>query len=787
MAYTLVIVESPAKCKKIEQFLGGGYKCIASFGHIRELTGLKSINIDNNFEPIFTEIEGKKKQINEIKKYIRDAREVILAADDDREGEAIAWHICDTFNLSTETTKRMIFHEVTETAIKRAISDISTLNMDIVHAQHARQILDLIVGYTLSPILWNKISQKTKNGLSAGRCQTPALRLVYENQKDIDASPGKKVYNTIGYFTSKNIGFTLNYHHEDDTIMCEFLEETVNFEHIYSCGKIRDVNKQQPKPFTTSGLQQSASTELRLSPKDTMTSCQLLYEAGYITYMRTDSMTYSKEFILTARDYIIKHYGEQYININIDLLSERQVNNEIKTKKSTKKKDEKVVQEAHEAIRPTNIGCTELGELGNREVRLYNLIRRNTIESCLAPATYKAVTACITAPIVNDDGSEYRYSTEQVVFPGWKIVAGYEVENPDYIFLQTIKNNTKINYKKITSKVSMKDLKNHYTEAKLVQLLEKNGIGRPSTFSSLIDKIQERGYVKKMDVKGKNITCVDFELDDAELSEIETSREFGNEKNKLIIQPIGILVLEFLLKHFNKLFEYEYTKNMEDSLDSIAKGSKIWHHLCKECFDEINKLSVDLIDNKIKESIKIDEYHSYTIGKYGPVIKCVNGNKTTFKNVRNDIDLDKLRKGEINLDNIIATKSQSGKNMGKYKNLDVILKSGQYGFYVECGEVRKSLNFKDKKSEGIKLDDITLDDIIPYLEIESSYSRIINKNLSIRNGKFGDYIFYKTPKMKSPKFLKLTEFIKEYGKDSYKTCELELICHWIRSMYKITI
>ena len=776
MSYSLVIVESPAKCQKIEKFLGPGYKCIASFGHIRELDGLKSININNNFHPTFTDIDSKKRQISEIRKKIRESNEVILAADDDREGEAIAWHICQTFNLPVNTTKRIIFHEITETAIKKAVSEATVLNMNLVYAQQARQILDLLVGYKLSPILWNKISQKTASGLSAGRCQSPALRLVYENQKDIDCSPGRKVYNTTGYFTKKNLPFILNYNHDNEDKMAEFLENSADFEHIYNCGKVRNTTKQPPKPFTTSGLQQMASNELRISPKDTMKSCQLLYEGGYITYMRTDSMTYSKEFIKKASDYINKNHGKDYIRSDIESLSERKEEKSSKKKKS-KKEEDKNAQEAHEAIRPTNIECTDLGDMGNREVRLYNLIRRNTLESCMAPATYKAITATITAP----DKYEYRYSTEQVVFPGWKIVAGYEEINAEYTYLQTLKQNTKINYNKITSKVSMKDLKSHYTEAKLVQLLEQHGIGRPSTFSSLIDKIQERNYVKKTNIKGKKIVCTDFELENEELSEIETTREFGNENNKLVIQPIGILVIEFLLKYFNKLFEYNYTKEMEDTLDIIAKGNKIWYELCKECLDEINILSEGLIDTREKEVIKIDSKHTYMIGKFGPVIKCSNGDdKVSFKPVKEDLDLDKLKRGEYALDDIIKKNNTSiGKNLGKYKNNDIILKKGRFGIYIEYNNENKSVNITDKE-----YDDITLEDIIKILEKPSSLIRNINKDLSIRKGQYGDYIFYKTEKMKKPKFLKLQGIIEELSSD-YKTCDSLELERCIKEKYKL--
>ena len=551
MTYTVVIVESPAKCGKIEKFLGPGYKCVASFGHIQQLNGLGSINIDNNFEPTFTECDSKKQQISKMRKLIVGADDVMLAADDDREGEAIAWHICQVFKLPVATTKRIIFHEVTESALKRAVSEAITVNMDVVHAQQARQVLDLLVGYKISPVLWQKISQKTKSGLSAGRCQTPALRLIYDNKRDIDASPGRKVYNTTGYFTSKNLPFTLNHNHDNEENMGEFLESTVNHDHVYKCGPVRSTTKQPPSPYTTSGLQQASSNELRISPKETMKACQKLYEGGYITYMRTDSMTYSIEFIKKASEHIKKSYGEEYPHAEIERLAERGEKKKKKSKKTKKKKEEEpAAQEAHEAIRPTNILCEEVSpDMTPKEAKMYKLIRRNTLESCMAAATYSAVTGIISAP----DDYEYRYSTEQVVFPGWKAVAGYEKVNEEFAYLQTLRKNAVIEYKKMISKVSMKDLKTHYTEAKLVQLLEQNGIGRPSTFSSLVDKIQERNYVKKDNVKGKTLKCVDFELVEEELSEIENNREFGNERNKLVITPLGVSGSRVLDKTFRQI------------------------------------------------------------------------------------------------------------------------------------------------------------------------------------------------------------------------------------------
>jgi len=803
--YSLVIVESPAKCVKIESFLGSGYKCIASFGHIRELDNSFINNvkkIDSTFKPDFTMMESKKQQIVKLRKMIADANEVFLASDDDREGEAIAWHICDTFKLPVKDTKRIVFHEITESAIKRAIIEPRRINMNIVYAQQARQVLDMIVGYKLSPILWKNISQHKKTGLSAGRCQTPALRIVYDNQREIDTCPSKKVYTTTGYFTSKNLDFTLNHQYESEEEMSAFLEESLNHEHIYNCEKVRNVTKKAPLPFTTSGLQQMASSELRISPKDTMSACQKLYEGGYITYMRTDSITYSEEFLEKAEKYITKKYGDKYYkSLNNTESKDEDIQSECREKekekpktKATKDKKKKDVEEeadsAHEAIRPTDIELVEVDkEIGNKEVRIYHLIRKNTLESCMEAAIYKGVSACISAPKNGDDGTSlYRYSTEQVVFPGWKAVDGYEKESPSFTYLQTLKSGSVLPYKKITSKVGLKNSKSHYTEANLVQLLEKHGIGRPSTFASLVDKIQEREYVLKEDVKGKMVECIDFTLEGEDLLENKTKREMGNEKGKMVIQPTGTIVLEFLINNFDKLFNYDYTKQMEDDLDLIAKGDKDWYDLCNECLREITELSSELNKEKKDDAtIKIDEHHTYMIGRYGPVVKCISSDdkKTvTFKPVKPDLDIGKLKRGEYTLDEILSTETKTDiKELGKYNDNPIYLKSGKFGFYIEWKDIKKSI-------EPEVAEEMTLDDAIKILSKNESTNltivRKIDDYTSIRTGKYGDYIFHKKKTMKTPKFYKMDDFVKDNGEDmSYRTCDISILSKWVYTKYKL--
>lgn len=769
---TLVIVESPAKCAKIEGFLGPAYRCMATFGHIRELRDLKDVDVANDFKPSFSPVASKSQQLAKLKRAIRECGEVLLATDDDREGEGIAWHVCAHFGLPL-STKRIIFHEITKSAILQAVQNPGALNMNLVGAQQSRQVLDLIVGFKLSPVLWSHITQKSARGLSAGRCQTPALRIIYENDQDIAAAPGKSVYNTTGHFTDRSIPFALQKHHDSAEAVEEFLVESANFEHIFTCSSPKQVTRSPPSPYTTSGVQQAASNEMRISPKDTMKILQTLYEGGYITYMRTDSTTYSEEFIVTAKSHIGAKWGDKYVHKDVDRLSLRSESKPKGGKKSKKGGKDEHAQEAHEAIRPTNIGTITVKEsMHGREKRMYEMIWRNTVESCMSPAVFTSVTAKLTAP----EGTEYRCTEEEAVFLGWKVVRGLPKAEgiPLYNYLLSLKRGGEIPYLKIASKVTLKDLKTHYTEAKLVQLLEQRGIGRPSTFSSLVDKIQEREYVKKGDIKGKKVRCVDFVLEGEELEETTTEREFGNEKDKLILQPLGKLVLEFLLEHFRGFFEYEYTKGMEDALDGIAKGQRPGHDLCRGCYDEIETLVKPLRGNG-KVSIPIDQDHTYIVGKYGPVIKCSVGGKTTFKPVRKDIDLERLRSGGYTLAEVEQQAVIAGNVLGRHEGRDVVLKKGKYGLYVTWGGKNRSLS-----SIGIEEADITLDDVSKHLAANTTVLRQLTDGLSLRKGKYGDYVYYQTSDMKRPQFLKL----KGFGGNA-RSCDTGDLVAWVADTYGV--
>lgn len=814
MSYILIIVESPAKCQKIEKFLGPGYKVMGSYGHITHLSNLKQIEFDNNFKPNFEIIQSKQAHIIKLRKTIKQATETILATDDDREGEAIAWHIAQVFKLDIATTKRIIFHEITEKAIKNALQHPGIINMDLVNAQQGRQILDLIVGFKITPLLWKHIVANTKNSLSAGRCQTPALRLIYENHCEIKDSPGKLSFNTTGYFTSQNIQFALNHNHSKYPDIEKFLELSKTHTHILSLNKERETKKNPPQPFTTSALQQSANNLMHISPKDTMSLAQKLYEGGYITYMRTDSKIYSEEFIESGKTYISEKYSPEYINPEIlaiaQSLNELVLSNDVlkdeskdekkkKAKDGSKKKKEPkdmkkdvadLAQEAHEAIRPTNILVMSIPDEEDvftaRHRKLYRLIWNNTVESMMAPAVYNQLKVNITAP----ENLNYQYTSEKIIFAGWKIIQGAE-DDKYYEFLKNMKE-AAYNPKKVICKQTLKDLKSHYTEAKLVQLLEQRGIGRPSTFSSLIEKIQEREYVKRQNVEGRKLPVIDYVLESATIVKESSEKEFGNEKNKLVITQIGIFVIEFLIKYFNPLFEYDYTKNMEDTLDIIAKGTKPYHELCDECNKFIDELSTSnnlgartegsRTDREIKLNIKIDEKHTYLIGKNGPTIKYNKEDGTVgFYSVKPDIDIDKLQAGEYKLEELIELKEDNNKLLGKHKEQDVYLKFGKFGYYLEWGEIKKSLT---TVKINVPLKNIEIEDAINILESAeqagNSLIRRIDETLSIRKGRFGDYIFYKTEKMKKPQFLKLYGF-----NDDYKTCSMQNLQGWIKEKYGI--
>jgi DNA topoisomerase I len=795
MVYTLVIVESPAKCKKIESYLGEGYKVIASYGHLRNIKDLKQIDIENNFAPKYSIIEDKikLKQVENIRKEITNAANVIIATDDDREGEAIGWHICDLFGLSINTTKRIIFHEISESAIRNAILNPINLNMNLVYSQQSRAVLDMLVGYIISPILWKNISSKHEKGLSAGRCQTPALRIIYDNYLHNKEKSGLLVYNVNGYFTNLHLSYEMNKQLKTEDEIQKFLKVIEN-ENTYfmNNNSVPKKNfKKPPEPLTTSKMQQMASNELHLSPKDTMKYAQELYENGYITYMRTDNPKYSNDFITNAKIYINNHYGEKYVNNNLDEPEEDKKDKNKKYKSKKDKSNNNIIVGAHEAIRPVSLDM-KLTKVNNPKViKLYELIRRNTLESCMTSAQFSSITSKIEVKNDKEKYEEYNFSykTEQIIFPGWLEVENkYEKESPRYNYISNLKKDVIMKPSKINICFSLVELNSHYSESRLIQILEEKGIGRPSTFAMLVDKIQERGYVEKRNIEGKEIQnydyVIEYENKKVVVNKVELTKTFGSEKNKLVITALGIIVIEYLVNHFDSFFNYDYTKYMENELDIIAKGNKLWYDLCNECYIKLNNITRELSCDKYL--LKIDKNHSIIIGKYGPVIKYENGDFVSFIKIKKDLDIKQLENMEnIVLEDIIcnsSSSSSSSKPLGKYKGYDLYVKVGKYGLYASYNNENVSLKELDSKPVHL----VSYEEVLHILEKDKMLDaskpvglvRELTNELSIRSGKYGDYIFYKKPRAKKPLFFKLNGF-----NEDYKKCNKELLVNWITQTY----
>jgi DNA topoisomerase-1 len=774
-AIYLVIVESPSKCMKIEQYLGPLYKCIASKGHIREIDGLKSID-QKTFEPKFNIVSEKKDHVEFMRSCIQQFKpeNIYLASDDDREGEAIAWHICDTFNLSIENTPRIIFHEITKPAILESLNHKTRINMNLVRAQHARQILDIIVGYKISPALWKQVYHSKSNSLSAGRCQTPALRLVYDNEKEKERSESEYIYKTTGTFLSQNIAFDLNHEFTQKQDVIAFLEKTKTHKHSISFDGAKESLRSAPSPLNTSKLLQFCNNKLGYSPTTTMQICQILYQNGHITYMRTDNTKYSDVFLKQLGQSIEENYGKEYLG-NFDKIENKDSN-----------------ANPHEAIRVTDINVKELPVDANpREASLYRLIWRNTMESGMADAKYNVYRTKIRAPeLVPKKELYYENILELPIFLGWQKVVedkGMKDKKDTLLYFQSLSDKTKsdVPYQNINSNVVVRKKHTHYTESTLIKRLEDLGIGRPSTFATIVNTIQERGYVKCGDVPGVKMVCDEFILRKGESIETKSSEKtFGQEKNKLVIEPLGILCIELLLEQFDSFFDYGYTRDLEEELDKIVNQTDSWNKVCKTCSNEIDAV-LKTIEKKEKTKYQIDDHHEVVFLDNGPVIRSKNSEtgKYDYKTIKKSVDFETLKSGKCELSDLLAIPSE---NLGKFKDSDVLLKTGKYGGYVLIGDKTHSV-----KDIGIALDKITLSDVVSFLKLDEEQERkpgsnntlrILTTNLSIRKGQYGPYLFYKTTAMKGPVFFN----IKKFNKDPL-TCEQNELLGWIKTTYPSVI
>lgn len=565
MAKNLVIVESPAKAKTIEKYLGKDFVVKSSFGHIRALPSKNgSVDVANNFAPKYEVTPDKKKVITELKRAVKDSDTIWLASDEDREGEAIAWHLAETLKLNKQKTKRIVFHEITKSALEHAVANPRAIDDELVEAQQARQTLDYLVGFELSPVLWRKVRPK----LSAGRVQSVAVRLIVEREREIDNYKPEATFKLRALFTLDD-GTELPA--ESPTKFTDQSEVKAILEAFTrSSFSIADIVKKPGSrnpsaPFTTSTLQQEASNKLGYSPRVTMQLAQRLYEAGHITYMRTDSVNLSKQALAEMTNYITSEYGKEYHQYRA-----------YKTKTSG-------AQEAHEAIRPTVMSRVEAGADAQQN-KLYQLIWRRALASQMAPAKLEKTTITIAA-----SGSQETLEAkgEVVIFDGFLKVYGRSGEDT---LLPSVHTGDSLSITSAEATESLSRGPARYTEASLVRKLEEMGIGRPSTYASTISTIQSRGYVERGDVTGTEQEITKLLLSDGNVSESKETTFYGKDQNKLLPTDTGIVVNDFLVKHFAGVVDYDFTKRIEEELDEVAEGKKKRPEVLSGFYNPFHKL-----------------------------------------------------------------------------------------------------------------------------------------------------------------------------------------------------
>ena len=725
MNKTVVIIESPGKIKKISSILGDDYIIKASFGHIRDLDKMNlSIDIGNNFQPFYVISPDKIKLVKELKALSKEHK-IIIATDNDREGEGIGEGLIQVLKL--QDYDRIVFTEITNKAILSALKKPSKININLAHAQEARRILDRLMGYLISPVMWKYLEKDAK---SAGRVQSVVNRIIIDKEteiKDAISTPFIKVVGTFNGLQSKL----------DETKQLDSMDKTKEFLSLISKKtefKIANIeNKKSIRkasaPFITSTLQQDASTKLRFNPKKTMEVAQKLYEAGLITYMRTDSPNISTEISEECKDHIIKEYGEEY---------------SMPKKYSS---SSKTSQEAHECIRPTHID-NDVSNLSNDQIKLYTLIWKRTVASQMSNARINCNTISIDAInkksiLVFDKQCYFRAVNETIEFKGFLILYNdkeTDSETKDDKEPQDMKIGDLLKMDKIKATEEYTSLPLHYNEAGLIKYLEKNGIGRPSTFASIITKVIERNYIEIKDIEGIAKDSKQLELSKSfKLKEDTKQITIGSEKQKLVPTSIGYQINDFLMKHFDSIINIDFTAQMENQLDLIAEGKANYITVIRNFYDMFNPTIEKLVKEakSIKSatgsstdillgSIDNKEYYKGS-GKFGPYVKTLVGDKWKYASVK-DIE------GDITLDTAISL-FEYPKELGKIDNSDVTLNKGQYGLYIK----------HDNKNIAIKNDveekDINLEFVKKLIENNSNKSFTVkNKTINIRSGEYGPYL-----------------------------------------------
>jgi len=697
---SLLIVESPAKCSKIQGFLGPGWKVIATMGHIRALDeGLDAIGLDRDFEPRYEFIKEKSKAIQQIRECSKglDRARIFLASDDDREGEAISYSVAVLLSLNVDTTPRIVFHEITKEAITGALRNPKRINMDRVSAQQARAVLDMMVGFTISPLLWKFVGQS----LSAGRCQTPALRLVTDRESDIkDFSKETTWYIKASWVAPNGSNFeaSLTVGIEDEESATNYLENVNDSsEGRVASATTKPTNEAPPKPLITSTLQQEASALYSSQPKNTMKMAQKLYEAGYITYMRTDHAVLSEEIKAEALAYIKETYGEEYAPT-------APVNPKDKKKKVTGG-----AQEAHEAIRPTHISTTELPEEEDwsaPERKLYKLIWNRTLQS-LMPACKGEDRVIMIVCTADPSEIPWKAVWHRTTFQGWRrvsqAVADLDEEEDDPVSPsgswgqgQSINEGDIVNW--TTMEAAPKDTKSapRFTEATLVRELEKRGIGRPSTFASLIGTILDKNYVEKVDRAPQEVQVPKLKVAGPNVwppQRTTTTQKVGGEKQKLVPTALGVSVVEFCSKEFANLFEYGFTKQMEERLDRIAEGKEPWKNLCRDTWNSFRETyqklkeekgtQVQTARQKVFEASGIKAVQS----KKGPILLIEGATKddTVFYGWPEGVSFNDISEEQAT-NHVNKQKAEKlNEVIGEYESIPMYKKSGKFGTYISCG------------------------------------------------------------------------------------------------------
>ena len=720
MIENLVIVESPAKAKTIEKYLGKNFKVTSCYGHIRDLPkDDKSIDKENGFKPSYIPSPDKKNVIKELKSLKKNSSKVYLATDNDREGEAIAWHLKELLKLNEEEYERIVFREITKKAVLNSIQNPTKIDMDLVNAQQARRVLDRLVGFEISPILWKKI----KRGLSAGRVQSVAVKFVVDRENEISTFIPKSSYKTTAIFSLNNNSFSaeLNTRFENKDESENFLNQCID-----SNFKVKNIEKKPSKrspsaPFTTSTLQQEASRKIGFSPSLTMSTAQRLYEAGHITYMRTDSVNLSEEALDNSKNVIESNYGNNYFKRRI-----------FKTKSNS-------AQEAHEAIRPTNFSIDNAGKTES-EKKLYNLIWRRTLASQMSDSMFERTVVNIS----NDTSYNFKASGEIMIFDGFLKL--YNEKNDNEKLLPKLEKNSLLNTEEILCKQVFTKHPPRYSEASLIKKMEDSGIGRPSTFAETIRKIKEREYVIKEERDGKIINSNEIKLETNKISHNIKEEKTGFEKNKIYPTNMGMFVTEFLNENFNSSFmDYSFTAKTESQLDQIAYKGRNWNNMIEEFYSIFSQLSENVPDERYQLEKNLGDFEGKKIiarvAKFGPDIQIGEKDDTDdgFPKYFN-ISSDKLiRHISINEALEIINKKVENNSLPsfEYQNGSIELKNGRYGFYIRFN----NKNFKIDKEKYPEPKNITKEEAINIVNTPIEKSKDILKEfdngLQIRLGKYG--------------------------------------------------